>query len=197
MQQCWYGGCEMGSLVNKELKKNQISNIEWLGKQMRAKTANFEMCTQDTNLEPITWEDRCGAYAMMQTQQAKALAALFVWGHKEKQAYDLLINFLANIMFSQAQQDGKSEPKNISLRDLSLLIARMVLEFALDEKLEGNFTAKGRLYFAGIGEDRMSYDAYRMSWIKYEKEMQIAIYSARWEVETSIEKYRKNLKKFA
>jgi len=197
MQLCWYGGCKMGSSMNKDLKRNPLSNIEWLGKQMRAKTANFEMSTQDTNLEPITWEDRCGAYAMMQTQQAKALAALYVWGHKEKGAYELLINFLANIMFSQAQIDGKGEPKNISMRDLSLLIARMVLEFVLDENLESNFTAKGRLYFAGIGEDRMSYDAYRMSWIKYEKEMQIAIYSARGEVETSIEKYRKNLKKFA
>ncbi|WEI17128.1 hypothetical protein PY247_11205 [Acinetobacter proteolyticus] len=183
--------------MNKDLKKDQVSNIEWLGKQMRAKTANFEMCTQDTNLEPVTWEDRCGAFSMMDTQQAKALASLYVWGHKDKQAYDLLINFLANIMFNQAQSDGKGEPKNISMRDLSLLTARMVLEFALDEKLESNFTAKGRLYFAGIGEDRMSYDAYRMSWIKYEKEMQLAIYSARWEVETSIEKYRKRLKKFA
>ncbi|NNP68944.1 hypothetical protein [Acinetobacter sp. Ac_5812] len=183
--------------MNKDLKKNQLSNIEWLGMQMRAKTANFEMCTQDTNLEPVTWEDRCGAYAMMDTQHAKALAALYVWGHKEKQAYEHLINYLANIMFSQAQLDGKGEPKSISLRDLSLLIARMVLEFALDEKLETNFTAKGRLYFAGIGEDRMSYDAYRMSWIKYEKDMQLAIYSARWEVETAIGKYRKNLKKFA
>ncbi|TVT77633.1 hypothetical protein [Acinetobacter colistiniresistens] len=183
--------------MNKDLKKDQVSNIEWLGKQMRAKTANFEMCTQDTNLEPVTWEDRCGAFAVMDTQQAKALASLYVWGHKDKQAYDLLINFLANIMFTQAQLDGKGEPKNISMRDLSLLIARMVLEFALDEKLESNFTAKGRLYFAGIGEDRMSNDAYRMSWMKYEKEMQLAIYSTRWEVETSIEKYRKRLKKFA
>jgi len=179
MQQCWYGGCEMGSAMNKDLKKDQISNIEWLGKQMRAKTANFEICTQDTNLEPITWEDRCGAFAKMDTQQAKALASLYVWGHKDKQAYDLLINYLANIMFNQAQLDGKGEPKNISLRELSLLIARMVLEFAID------------------GEDRLSYDAYRKTWLKYESEMQLAIYSARWEVETCIEKYRKNLKRFA
>ncbi|WP_227513576.1 hypothetical protein [Acinetobacter venetianus] len=183
--------------MNKDLKKDQISNIEWLGKQMRAKTANFEICTQDTNLEPITWEDRCGAFAKMETQQAKALAALHVWGHKEKNAYELLINYLANIMFNQAQLDGKSDPKHISLKDLSLLIARMILEFALDENLETNFTAKGRLYFAGIGEDRLSYDAYRKTWLKYESEMQLAIYSARWEVETCIEKYRKNLKRFA
>lgn len=180
--------------MNADLKKNKVSNIEWLGKQMRAKTANFEMCTQDTNLEPITWEDRCGAFAKMDTVQAKALASLYVWGHKDKQAYDLLINFLAKIMFEQAQKDGKGEPKNISLKDLSLLIARMVLEFALDERLEANFTAKGRLYFAGIGEDRMTYDSYRKSWIKYEREMELAIYSARWEVETSVEKYRKRLK---
>lgn len=196
MPLCWYGECEMGSVINKDLKKDQVSNIEWLGKQMRAKTANFEMCTQDTNLEPIRWEDRCGVYAMMGTQQAKALAALYVWGHKEKNAYKFLINFLANIMFNQAQLDGKGEPKNISLKDLSLLVARMILEFALDENLETNFTAKGRLYFAGIGEDRLSYDAYRKSWLKYESEMQLAIYSVRWEVESSIEKYRKNLKRF-
>lgn len=197
MPLCWYGECDMGNTMNKDLKKDQISNIEWLGKQMRAKTANFEMCTQDTNLEPITWEDRCGVFAMMDTQQAKALASLYVWGHKDKQAYDLLINFLAKIMFEQAQNDGKSEPKHISLKDLTILIARMILEFTLNEDLEANFTAKGRLYFAGIGADRMSYDAYRMSWLKYEKDMLLAIYSARWEVETSIEKYRKRLKSFA
>lgn len=180
--------------MNQELKQNPISNIEWLGTQMRAKTANLEQCTQDTNLKPITWEDRCGAFTHIQTEQAKCLAALFVWGHKDKQSYDFLIDNLSNIMLDQVKKDRKSDPKNIPLKDLSLLMARMVLEFALDESLESNFTAKGRLYFAGIGEGRLSYDAYRMSWIKYEKQMQLAIYSARWEIETAVEKYRKRLK---
>ena len=181
--------------MNVDIKKIEISNIEWLGQQMRAKVANLEQCKQDTNLTPITWEDRCGVFARMQTEQAKCLASLYVWGHKDKQAYNYLIENLSKIMLDEVKKDRKSDPKNMSLKDLSLLIARMVLEFALDERLETNFTAKGRLYFAGIGEDRMSYDAYRMSWSKYEKQMQLAIYSARWELETVIGKYRKNLRK--
>lgn len=183
----------MGAAL-KERKKDKVSNIEWLGQQMRAKTANFEQCTQDTNLEPITWQDRCGVFAHIESELGKAVGALLIWGHAEKQAYDYAKEHLASIMIRNAVIDGKGEPKRISLKDLSSNIAYMLLEFALDERLEENFTAKGRLYCAGIGESRLTYEAYKRYWLVYEKQMQLAIYSAIWEVEMAIEKYRKNLK---
>lgn len=183
----------MGAAL-KERKKDKVSNIEWLGQQMRAKTANFEQCTQDTNLEPITWQDRCGVFAHIESELGKAVGALLIWGHAEKQAYDYAKEHLASIMIRNAVIDGKGEPKLISLKKLASGVSFMLLEFSMDNRLEENFTAKGRLYFAGIGANVLNYDAYRMSWLKYERLMEVALYSAIWEVEMAVEKYRKDLK---
>lgn len=68
----------------------------------------------------------------------------------------------------------------------------MVIDFALDPELEENYTAKGRLAYAGIRSNQISVDSYRMTWKQYEKLMAIAIESAINEASESIKKYKKN-----
>lgn len=74
---------------------------------------------------------------------------------------------------------------------MAWLIARMVIDFSLNPDLEKNFTAQGRLYYAGITAYKMSADVYRMTWKPYEKLMQLALESAIAEADDTIREYRK------
>ena len=59
-------------------------------------------------------------------------------------------------------------------------------------QLEANFTAQGRLYYAGINCHQMTVDNYRKTWKPYEAMMEIAIESAIDEASKAIEMYKKN-----
>ena len=80
----------------------------------------------------------------------------------------------------------------IAMYHLAWQIARMVVDFALDPDLEDNYTAKGRLAYAGISGNQMGVDTYRMTWKGYEKLMVLAIESAIDEAAKAIELYKKN-----
>ena len=66
------------------------------------------------------------------------------------------------------------------------------IDFSLNPELEENYTAKGRLYYAGIGGQQMSVNVYRLTWKPYENLMTLAIESAIDEASKAIEKYKKN-----
>ena len=168
------------------------TNIEWLGEHLRAKTQNFDYeITSSGNKDIAPWEIRCACFSKIETKLAKALASLYVWQHKEKDAYLYVINHLANIMLIEARkQNLEPKCKSLSLEDMALLQARMVLEFELNPELENVYTSYGKIYFAGIAAHGMKYDAYRKTWMKFEKLMLIALINAQWEVETSISEYR-------
>ena len=55
-----------------DTNKEKLTNIEWLGQQLRAKTANYEAGTPSTGGVPVNWEDRCGAIAMLPNDETKA-----------------------------------------------------------------------------------------------------------------------------
>ena len=74
---------------------------------------------------------------------------------------------------------------------MAYLIARMVIDFSLDPQLENNFTAQGRLYYAGINTMQMTTNVYRLTWKQYENLMSLALESAIDEASKSIEKYKK------
>ena len=92
----------------------------------------------------------------------------------------------------QGHRDGKREPEKIKIRELADLIARMVIDFALDPTLENNFTAQGRLYYAGIRSWQMTLKAYDRTWKQYEKLMILALESSIDCASKAIDKYRKN-----
>ena len=74
-------------------------------------------------------------------------------------------------------------------------MARLVLDFELEPALNDVFTSKGRLYYAGISAHQLTYDAYRKTWKGYESLMELAIVSAKWEIENALNIYRNKLEK--
>lgn len=181
--------------MNAKVKEEKLSNIEWLGQHLRAKTPNYEQTGSGSSDDTVAaWEIRCSAFAAIETDLAKALAALYVWGHKDKEAYKFVQSHLAGIVVKEAESKGQ-KPNVISLESLAKLMARLVIDFEIEPTLNDVFTSKGRLYYAGISAHQMTYDAYRKTWKAYESLMELAIVSARWEIEKGIEIYKKNLKK--
>ena len=196
MQLCWFlkdlQSFE-GNRMNAKVKEEKLTNIEWLGQHLRAKTPNYEQTgfgSSDDNV--AAWEIRCSAFVAIETDLAKALAALYVWGYKDKSSYKYVLNHLATIVVKEAKGRGQ-KPNVISLENLAELMARLVLDFELEPTLNEVFTSKGRLYYAGICAHQLTYDAYRKTWKEYESLMELALVSAKWEIENYIEKYRKNL----
>jgi len=139
----------------------------------------------------LNYEDRLGAIATMDTQLAKSVTSLIVFDGKCESDYEYVRMHLVNIMLQNAVADKKREPEQITMNHLAYLIARMVIDFSLDPELEENYTAKGRLYYAGINTMRMTTNIYRLTWKQYENLMSLALESAIDEASKSIEKYKK------
>ncbi|MEQ1411446.1 hypothetical protein [Acinetobacter indicus] len=170
----------------------KFEQFEWLTRGITAKSPNFEPTVRGTGEQPLNYEDRLGAIASMETQLAKSVTALIVFDGKCESDYEYVRNHLVNIMLNNAAEDKKREPEHITMNHLAYLIARMVIDFALDPQLEGNFTAQGRLYYAGINSHQMTTNVYRLTWKPYENLMSMAIESAIDEASKAIEKYKKN-----
>lgn len=170
----------------------KFEQFEWLTHGITAKSPNFEPNVRGTGEKPLNYEDRLGAIASMETQLAKSVTALIVFDGKCESDYEYVRGHLVNIMLKNAMADKKREPEHITINHMAYLIARMVIDFALDPQLEGNFTAQGRLYYAGINCHQMTVDNYRMTWKTYERLMVMAIESAIDEASKAIEKYKKN-----
>ncbi len=171
---------------------DKFEQFEWLTHGISAKTANYEPSVRGTGEKPLNYEDRLGAIASMDTQLAKSVTALVVFDGKSESDYEYVRNHLAKIMLANATEDKKREPEHIAMYHLAWQIARMVMDFALDPDLEDNYTAKGRLSYAGISGNQMGVDTYRMTWKGYEKLMVLAIESAIDEAAKAIELYKKN-----
>jgi len=170
----------------------KFEQFEWLTHGITAKSPNFEPNVRGTGEKPLNYEDRLGAIASMETQLAKSVTALIVFDGKSESDYEYVRNHLVNIMLKNAIVDKKREPEQITMNHLAYLIARMVIDFALNPELEQNFTAQGRLYYAGINGHQMTQNVYRLTWKPYEIMMSIAIESAIDEASKAIEKYKKN-----
>lgn len=194
MQLCWFlkdlrsfEGNRMNAVVAEKFK-----NFEWLAQGITAKSPIFGQEGHSTGEKPIDYQDRLGAIAAMDTQLAKSVTSLIVFDGKCESDYEYVRMHLVNIMLQNAVADKKREPEQINMNHLAYLIARMVIDFSLNPELEGNFTAQGRLYYAGINTMQMNVDNYRMTWKQYEKLMVMAIESAINEASKSIELYKKN-----
>lgn len=176
----------MNAMVEK------FEQFEWLIRGTTAKSPNFEPVVHGTNEKPLTYQDKLGAIASMDTDLAKAIASVIVFGPAAKADFDHVQEHLANIMILNAVQDKRREPEGIEIKDLAKRVAFMVIQFTLDPTFEENFTAKGRLYAAGIGAHQMTLKAYDCTWKQYEKLMALAIDSAIDEAAKAIRKYKKN-----
>ncbi|WP_043973755.1 MULTISPECIES: hypothetical protein [Acinetobacter] len=170
----------------------KFEKFEWLTQGLTLRSAGLEPFIRGTGDRPLNYEDRLGAIASMNTQLAKSVTALIVFEHKAKSDYDYVRQYLADLFIEQAVRDKKREPERIAMYHLAWLLSRMVLDFVLDPDLEENYTAKGRLAYAGISRHQMNVESYRKTWKSYESLMVQTIEIAICEAETTIEQYRKN-----
>lgn len=175
----------------------KFAEFEWLTKGITAKSPQFGNEGHSTGEKPIDYQDRLGVIGKMENQLEKSITALIVFSGNSQGDYECVRNHLMNIMLTNAKADGKREPKNINSVHLSFLIARMVIDFALNPALERNFTEHGRLYYAGIGSNQMTLKAYECTWKQYEKLMVIAIESAIDKAAKWIKEYKKQTYKDA
>lgn len=170
----------------------KFREFEWLTSGLTASSPNLSPSVRGTGEKPLNYQDRLGAIAAMDTQLAKSVTALIIYEGKSQSDYEYVRDHLANIMIKNAIQDKKREPEGVAIYHLAWLIARMVLDFALDPSLEEDYTKKGRLSYAGLKSHQMSVSAYRQTWKPYENLMSMAIESAIDEAGKAIEKYRKD-----
>ncbi|MCW8041293.1 hypothetical protein [Acinetobacter entericus] len=170
----------------------KFEHFEWLTKGITAKSPQFGDEGHSTGEKPIDYQDRLGAIAAMNSQLAKSITSVIIYGESSKGDYEFVRNHLAKIMMNSAHQDKKREPEQIAIYHLSWLVARMVMDFAVNPELEGFYTAAGRLHYAGIKSHQMTLNAYRFTWKPYENLMVIALEMAIKEASEAIEKYRKN-----
>ena len=180
------------STINIDLAIEKFEPFEWLAKGITAKTANYEPTVRGTAEKPLDYQDRLGAIASMDTQLEKSVTSLIIYGDLAKSDYEYIRNHLAKIMLTNAQADRKREPQGIAMYHLAWLMARKVLDFAMDPRLENAYTKYGCMYYMGIGDHQMSLKAYECTWEQYEKLMVIAIETAINGASEAIKKYKKN-----
>ncbi|RSO48428.1 hypothetical protein [Acinetobacter pittii] len=171
---------------------NQYAQFQWLARGLTAQSLDFTKVGHSSGNDSINYQDRLGAIAKMKSQLAKSVTALIIFDGKSESDYEYIRNHLAQLMLNEAAKDKKREPEHIALYHLAWLMARMIIDFSFSPELEKNFTAQGRLYYAGIAASKMSVDVYRMTWKPYEKLMQMALETALSEAEETIREYRKN-----
>ena len=169
----------------------KMTNLEWLGQQMRAKTANFEVSTKDTNLEPITWEDRCGAIASIEDQATKAYCEILVWGdyRDNTMAYNILQRHLAAMLYQALSKDVQRI--RFDLKSFAFKVARMAL--FLNLRGASGFKAEDKLRFFGINE--MKVRTYREHYAYLENMVNIALSDMQDEIDFYADMYRKDLRK--
>lgn len=175
----------MNAMVTK------FEKFEWLTHGLTVSSPGFDLYVRGTG-ERLSYQDRLGAIAAMDTQLAKSVTALIVFENKSATDYDYVRQHLADIFIKQAERDKKREPERIAMYHLAWLVSRMVLDFVLNPELEENYTAKGRLAYAGIHRHQLNVESYRKTWKTYENLMVKALESAIEEAEIVIEQYRKN-----
>ena len=170
----------------------KFEQFEWLTKGITAKSPQFGDEGHSTGAKPLDYQDRLGAIGTMGTQLEKSVTSIIVFGNVSEMDYQYIQSHLALVMTTNAKLDNRKEPQKIKLDDLAMLIARMVMDFSMNPDLEKNFTARGRLYYAGIRSWQMEDEQYRKTWKPYENLMVLALESAIDSASKSIDQYKKN-----
>ena len=170
---------------------DKFESFEWLTHGLNAKSPQFGDEGHSTGEKPLDYQDRLGAIASMDTQLEKSITSVIIYGESSKSDYEFIRNHLAKIMMDGAHEDKRREPEGIAIYHLAWQIAGMVIDFSLNPALEDNFTAKGRLYYAGVADWKMSLKAYDRSWKQYEKAMRLCLELQIKCAAEAIEKYKK------
>lgn len=175
--------------MNAAVVTEKLSNLEWVGQQMRAKTANYEASTMLTGEKAPTWEERCGAIASIEDPATKAYCELLVWGNYRDNtlAYHTLEKYFANLLLIQLKKEVKRVRFN--LESFALKIAKMTLFLNLRDV---DFNTEQKLKFFGITEVKPR--TYREHYAYLEFMVTIALEDMQDEIDFYVDLYRKNIR---
>lgn len=170
----------------------KTTNLEWLGQQMRAKTVDYEVTQKDTNLEPITWQDRCGAIASIEDHATKAYCEILVWGDQRENtmAYNILHRHLASVLYEALAKDVRRI--RFDLKSFAVKVAKMALFLNL-RNYNIFKTDEDKLKFFGINEIKVR--TYQEHYAYLERMVEIMLADMRDEIDYYADIYRKELKK--
>lgn len=177
-----------------EVKPEKLTNIEWLGQQLQAKTANYEAGIPSTGESSINWEDRCGAIAMLHSDETKAYASILVWGdyRNNTEQYAVVTNYITEYLWRMVQEDLDKKRERFDMKKFCWHVARMELFYGLRPQLRKYHTLEGRLVFSGI--DYIKPDTYskRYSWLG--EAVGLLLEELKREIEYWVGKYRRDLR---
>lgn len=169
----------------------KLSNLEWMGQQMRAKTANYEISTASTGDDAPNWEDRCGAIASIEDKATKAYCELLVWGdyRDNTMAYHTLHHHLAAILYEALAKDVQRI--RFDLKSFAFKVAKMALFFNL-RGING-FTIEEKLKFFGLKEVKP--ETYRKNYAYLEFMVESLLNDMKDEIDFYADIYRKDMRK--
>ncbi|MGQ1156713.1 hypothetical protein ACT436_08675 [Acinetobacter baumannii] len=151
---------------------SRFSIFEWFVCGLNPKSPSFGAANvRCTDGRSIDFHDKLGVVAAMGDQLTKSVAMVIMTEGKSQRDYEYVRNHLAKIMIDGAEKDKRREPKGIAIYHLAWLIARIVIDFALDPELENAHKDPGRLVYAGIRSFQMDPEVYRKTWKRYEDMM--------------------------
>lgn len=169
-----------------------MSGFEWLGKEMRAKTACYEVSVKATGERPPSWDEKMGVFAKMDDDLQKDIACLLAYGDfaettlENKRIEDHL--FKSIYVVADVEKKYKKDELPIICRK----IAKMELFFFLHDFLEDEYKLKGRLRMAGL-LNYMEVKTYENSWKHYGDAVKMMLGEAKMAAEIHIIEYKKQL----
>lgn len=169
-----------------------LSSFEWLGREMRAKTATYEASITATGEKPPSWDEKMGVFGKLENDLQKDLAYILATGdYAENTAERKRVeDYLFKSIFAVA--DVEKTHKKDKLPDVCRMIAKMELFFFLYDYLEDDFTLQGRLRMAGLLRE-MAVKTYQNSWKHYGDALRMMLDEAKEEADEQIKKYKKEL----
>lgn len=175
------------------LTLNNMNAFEWLGREMRAKIAQYEISLSATGEKPPNWEEKAGVFALMDDDLQKDLAFLLAYGDWKDGSvqYKKVLKFLTSSIFVVADQEKKRNKDK--LPEICQMIAQMELHFFLYPFLEKKYTVEGRLWTVGL-DKILSVENYRNNWKHFGDATRMMLEEAKESAEGYIEKYRRDLK---
>jgi hypothetical protein len=178
--------------MNAATNTNAMTSFEWLGRELRAKTASYEVSVSATGEKPPSWDEKLGVFGLMEGDLQKDIAYLlangdFVETSPERKRIE---EYLFKSIFAVADQEKKY--KKDELPKICRLIAKMELFFFLYDFLEDDYTLQGRLRFAGLLHV-MTVKAYQNNWKHYGDAAKMLLGEAKDAAQEHIQAYKKKL----
>lgn len=170
-----------------------IDGLDWLTATLTAKTTKLTATDTPatTPKDNETWEDRCACIGMINSDPARALCSMLIWGYNQAE-FDVIRWHLAGVMYNQMLADNKAMPQgfSLSIEQFCFKVANMVLYLHLYD-LWDFYTVAGRLYFCSIPiNDR----TYSNQFTKYQKQLIKELQDLADIISNNITNYRMALK---